>query len=825
MVSRFTLPHIDISPFFETAAYAGTGSGRPPGSRIRDEHGARLARDLSVALSGIDELRSSEAPLDRSSGSYVEVELRRGANPSEVLERKSNGIRPGAVKDQDNARTVALFIPDQARPALQQVIADYLGGPLTQGGNPPNAARVEAIEAFRRVRLESFWTDDPEALPEDPNHEMWWAVWVHKDKEEEFEGVCNRLDVRAAPVDKRMYFPEAAVIPVLARRSAIELMTYVAGVVDELRRATDNPSFFTEAVRETQHEWSEDLASRTIWPGADVPAVCLLDTGVNRAHALLEPALANTDLYSVDPGWGTDDHHEFGHGTPMAGLALHGDLTAKLADTSEHRLSHRLESVKLVPPDELDPNDPNSYGVITQSAVSLPAIAQPERRRVYCMAVTNDNVAGSTPSAWSAAIDQAAAATMIADDEEAPKRLFVLAAGNIPAHIAFDRIQPQDNYPAEDPCQAWNAITVGACTDLTTIGEPDYGDWTVLADAGTSSPHSRNSVGWAHSRAPIKPEIVLEGGNRALSPSRTEVLTLDSLSLLSTGKDVTSQPLVPFDATSAATAQAARMAAQLSAEFEDYWPETIRALMIHSAEWTQPMISAFKACSGRRDRYDVARRYGYGVPDFDRARASARDHLAIIAQNEIQPFRLQGQRKFNECHYYNLPLPISVLEQLNNEIVQLKVTLSYFIDPNPGFSANVDPFRYQSFGLRFDLKRRSETLQRFKERVNSAEREDGRSATASPDDENWMLGSNSVSSGSLHCDVWTGPAINLLGRNTLCVKPVMGWWRSRGSPEVVNRSSRYALIITLKGPNTDIDLYTPIQSLIETTPVSIDTSV
>jgi hypothetical protein len=38
--------------------------------------------------------------------------------------------------------------------------------------------------------------------------------------------------------------------------------------------------------------------------------------------------------------------------------------------------------------------------------------------------------------------------------------------------------------------------------------------------------------------------------------------------------------------------------------------------------------------------------------------------------------------------------------------VEMKVTLSYFIDPNPGLSANLDAQRYQSHGLRFDHQRR-----------------------------------------------------------------------------------------------------------------------
>ena len=132
-------------------------------------------------------------------------------------------------------------------------------------------------------------------------------------------------------------------------------------------------------------------------------------------------------------------------------------------------------------------------------------------------------------------------------------------------------------------------------------------------------------------------------------------LTLVILSLLSTGRDVGARPLIAFQATSAAAAQASRMAARLSAAHPEYWPETIRALMIHSATWTDPMLAAFNRTSSRRERYSIVRRYGYGVPDFDRANASANDHLALIAPSRIQPFRLDGARKFNECHYYELP--------------------------------------------------------------------------------------------------------------------------------------------------------------------------
>lgn len=807
MASRFTLPHVDVSALRSSSPYGGTGSPGSSVPRIRAEHGRKLVNQLNVALAAIAELREEDPRLEAAHGGYIEVELRAGTS-ADVLEWKTQGIRPGATKDRPGARTVALFVPDNAQEAIEQILDDYLNGPLSRKGNPPNAARVEKIEEIRRARLEIFWTDDPNALPVDPQHLMWWAIWAHRDNEAAVEDVCRRLSLRAAPSDRRLYFPEVVVIPVLARRAAIELMTFATGVVSELRRASDSPVFFLEDASDSQNEWVDDLADRIVWPGSEVPAVCILDTGINRGHSLIEPALTVADQHAIDMEWGVDDHHS--HGTAMAGLALHGDLTAPLADRSERRLTHRLESVKLLPPHGMDPNDPQSYGVITQTAVALTEITAPDRSRVFCMAVTNDDVSGARPSTWSAAIDQAAAATMQADDETSPRRLFVVSAGNVPPEIEYARMAPQDDYPAEDPSQAWNALTVGGYTDLNEIADSGYETWSSLAGVGELSPYSRTSVNWGHARAPIKPEIVLEAGNRAVSPSKREVLSLDSLSLLTTSATLGVSALTAFQATSAATAQAARMAARLTAEHPDYWPEAIRALLVHSAEWTEPMRAQLDSPSGKKDRYPFLRRFGYGVPDFERASASAQDHLALIAQAEIQPFRLKGKREFNECHYYRLPLPGAVLEELQNAIVELKVTLSYFIDPNPGFSANVDPQRYQSFGLRFDLQRRGELPVLFKQRVNAAEREDGARPPSHPDDARWLFGPGSVSAGSLHCDVWTGPAVELLGRDLLCVKPVLGWWRNRAAKEIVNRQTRYALVVTLKAPGIDVDLYSGV---------------
>lgn len=819
MPSRFIKPHIDISGRRIARDYQAPRENRGGGGapRIREEHGRLLLAQLGTAFAGTDQSRPQDQRIDPPQGVYLEVELRRNEKPDK-LERKSAGVQPGAVKVEDNeTRTVALYVPDEARPVLEQILQEYSEGPLTTvGQKPKNKDLVEPIESFRQARLETFWTDDLGALPRNPQDVIWWEVWCFKGSENKVDEISERLGARAASREYRLSFPETTVIPVLTNRVTIELMLFATVGIAELRRASATPTFFLDSDRQDQIGRAENLAERTTWPGTDAPAVCILDTGVNRAHALIEPALSPQDLAAVHQDWGNTDTPE-GHGTAMAGLALHGDLVPKLIDESQFLLTHRLESVKILPPAGFEANDPKSYGAITQAAVALPEIAQPERTRVFCLAVTNEDVSGSRSTTWSAAIDQAASAAMPGDDETSPRRLFVVSAGNAPAHIEAARILPADDYPIEDPAQAWNALTVGGYTDKIHIDEADLEGWTPLTNAGELSPFTRTSVTWPQGKSPFKPDIVMEAGNRALSPSGSEVHTVDSLSLLTTGHDVDRQPLTPFSATSAATAQAARLAASLSAEYPEFWPEMIRALMVHSAEWTEPMRASLDAAEGRRAAYLLLRRFGYGVPSLDRAMRSAQNHVAVFAQAEIQPFISQGGRRFKDAHFYRLPWPKALLEEIGERDVRLKLTLSYFIEPNPGVSSSVDPQRYQSFGLRFDLRRRLESVTQFVERVNALERDDplGRVQVVA-DDNQWTFGAQSVSAGSLHCDEWVGPAVQLAARDIICVKPVIGWWRNRSSLEICNKKTRYALIATLSSPDTTIDLHTPISTIVET---------
>lgn len=567
MARPYDLPHIDLSRRVQSAQFTSTdlnpvGAGTP---RTREQHGAKLRGELAASYQAFDAGRRMDPRLGTPKGTFLEVELKPGSRV-EVIERKRDGFVPGAAnRDERDRRFVGLHVPNESRDAFEDILREYQEGELTPTGKPRRKNFVEAIESIRPAQLKTYWTDDPSLFPP-PGQEMWWEVWCLRDREDEFERLADKLEARIGEREQRLYFPEHVVIPVLANRATIGLMLFVRLLIVELRRAGDSPTVFLDEMdRDEQREFVEDLAERTEWPGADVPAVCLLDTGVNRAHILIEPTLAESDLAAVRPNWGNADS-PLGHGTGMAGLALFGDLTACLAGSGNVQLKHRLESVKILPPDGFEPTEERFYGAITKQGVALPETRRPGRSRVYCLAATNEDSSGIRPTTWSSAIDQEAAGVVNSGDR-APRRLFVVSTGNAPTPIEVKQIADKDTIDVEDPAQAWNALTVGGYTEKVNVQEPQFAGFSPYAKAGELSPYSRTSTLWAQGKCPIKPDIVMEAGNRVVSPAGTDAYDADSLALLSTGPNVDRDPLVSFRATSAATAQAARLAARLMAQY------------------------------------------------------------------------------------------------------------------------------------------------------------------------------------------------------------------------------------------------------------------
>jgi len=731
------------------------------------------------------------------------------------LENTSPGARIVSAKERDGRREYLVAIPDSEVSKFADKFRDYRDKVTAKKGTPLNEKLASSVTTIDAAELEDYWTGASETLP-NKNKSLWWEVWLDTtatddDVEKWFRDTAAKQEALLSKHQVR--FPDRLVILGYASfeqwRAFPRLLNYLA----ELREANIVAGEFTSLPPAGQAEFVNAMLARTSFADNNAVRVCILDTGVERGHLLLESSLSAQDAQSWDDAWGSDDHN--GHGTEMAGVCLFGPLAEPLYSDEEVSLLHRLESVKILP--RQGQNDPPDYGPITTGAMALAEGVSPNTPRVFCMAVSAPGDDQWRPTLWSAAIDQS---TSGANDDF--RRLVVLSAGNLREDVGKN--YPHENHVSsiEDPAQSWNALTVGGYTNLAWIQEEGFEGYTPIAKPGALSPTSRTSLCWGDEPWPYKPDVVFEGGNYASDDSGF-ITDVEDLQVLTTRSTVDGDaPLGTMRDTSAATAQAARMAAILQAEYPEYWPETIRGLIVHSAEWTPQMMAEFPRAERRRR----LRVYGMGVPNLTRARRSASGFTTMVIQDELQPFVFgSSQNASHEMHLHDLPIPREVLEDLGDTAVRMRVTLSYFIQPNPPRRGYVARYQYASHGLRFSVRRPQETTEKMQKRLSRTfwDTDDNGKKVRPPkgstveDDRTWDLGPETVAvRGSIHSDCWFGTATQLASSNLIAVHPVTGWWRYRRDQEVVERKARYSLIVSISTDDTSVDLHSMIENEITT---------
>jgi hypothetical protein len=206
---------------------------------------------------------------------------------------------------------------------------------------------------------------------------------------------------------------------------------------------------------------------------------------------------------------------------------------------------------------------------------------------------------------------------------------------------------------------------------------------------------------------------------------------------------------------------------------------------------------------------------------LSKAKYSAENSLSIIAERTLKPFKFEDSRvKTNVFHLFDLPWPTDILSDLAELDVKLIVTLSYFIEPNPGNKRYASDQSYKSHGLRFKMIDKNESQGAFQARVSKAIKDEQDDYVAEGS-ENWILGSQVRDKGSIHKDIWVGAAADLALRNKIAVYPVGGWWKNRKKLNRYDSSVRYSLIISIETNEADIDIYNNVLNQI-TVSIPID---
>lgn len=815
-------PHLIVPAGPDPVRFTSPSSGRTAPVNLPPRDRAGHAQSLIAQIEAASDVNSERVEaqkafgLDAGFGIYLTFESEANFDLKfESLDVAQSGIELCALRTTPDNRTQAVvFVPDGKLGIFLRKIQAYrdkMTKPRVEGGpsRPSNQDLVEGINAISLAALEALWTEPATPFPA-AGALITWEVWLRRDR-----GVDQlaRLRQHAAAFDltvggQSVSFVDRKIVLVRGTATNLARSIEILGMIAELRLPKTTAAFFTDMSSVEQQQWIDDLSGRIMPPAADAPYVCIFDTGVAHGHPLLAPVANGADMHTYKPAWGIHDWKD--HGTPMAALAAFGDLTEVLASAGPVPLTHHIESVKIV--NAADPHDPELYGAVTQESAYRVEV-NAGRRRVYCMAVTApDGRDRGMPTSWSAAIDSLAFGTGANDS-----RLIILSGGN--TDPTQRHLYPDSNMTdaIHDPSQAWNALTVGGYTAKDQINAAQFPGWEPLAEGGDLAPASCTSLTWG--KWPIKPDVVMEAGNMGRHPEHQDPDYIDSgLQLLSTSRN---NGLTSFGDTSAAAGLGARLAGLVLAKYPSLSAETVRALIVHSAEWTPQMVARFTDANDNVDLRALVRCFGHGVPNVQNLLSSLDSSLTLIVESEIQPFfkdlESEDKRvKTREMRLHPLPWPTDELSALQNTEVTMRVTLSYFVEPSPGQRGWTPKYGYQSHGLRFAVRNPLEGEQAFQQRINRFAREEDYEAPGLADP-GWQFGHANrglTSVGSLHTDVWKGRAVDLASRGYIAVYPTMGWWNKRPHLEGWTKSARYSLIVTIATPGVESELYTPVANQI-----------
>jgi len=248
------------------------------------------------------------------------------------------------------------------------------------------------------------------------------------------------------------------------------------------------------------------------------------------------------------------------------------------------------------------------------------------------------------------------------------------------------------------------------------------------------------------------------------------------------------------------------------------------------------VIDPFRSYTQKqRDHFtQILRNYGFGEPNASRAYFSSEQAVTLLREDTITPYQgNSSSAKLNDCHIHHLQLPVALLRDHGAATCTMRVTLSYFVAPNPSSSNFTRGSRYRYGGclLRFRVKHKDEDVTAFKQHVSREviESEPQNDEKRNLNDPSWALGTKlRGKAGSIVHDIWRGSAADLAQMDHIAVFPVKGWWAIRTFPKETPwyhchlRSIRYSLIVSIE-ILADVPLYTEISNLIGI-PIDLETN-
>ncbi len=797
------LEHFELPKWKQTFPRRRRGGGGSP-KRDKQAHGSQLILQADQVANDLQR-RTQDAPWGINPKLIFKLELHSEGNLDENQLRQL-GLR---LLARDPDRAIVVFPDEATLRELRCHLHEYAG--LVSGGHSYSyLASIETITELTpsdrtgiRLQEEPLTSEETASL----DIELWHGGNRDEcyDRIDEIKSFLRKegLEVTDSWVGDSLCLLRAKV-----NSSVLETLLNIDYVKEIDRRPV--PTFEMLAVSSADFSQIEPDKLLT----EELTGVLVIDSGVMQGHPLLRHAIGDAQVFPdrlrrrIKGGAEDGDEITGGHGTAVAGIAVYNDV-GECISTRTFRASARLFSARIT-------DDQNEYDEDELVEHQLEEAVKYFLSNYPSIKVINISL-GSAKLVYSDERYQfrfAAAIDELAYRYRDQEVVFVVSTGNYwPEDLKDEEIlQRYPNYLLSssariiDPATSAIAITVGGLSygegkhlgRLTTNGT----ERLIAGERSWPSPFTRR--GWGMNGA-IKPELVDFAGDMRFERGRIPNNPAYA------GLPTTAKTFAPPDGkwfrtvsgTSFAAPRVANIAARLFSEFPNASSNLIRALIADSARIPSSRPPYFQ----NKDPWDeeVLRIYGYGQPDFTRARWSSQNEVLLLVDDSIE---------LDSFQLFTIP-PLPE-EFVKNKGGHISVTLAF--DP-PTRHTRGDS--YLGVTMKFATYRNitTEKVADAMRAWKSEERED-------LEDQELPSLSNLRQAGDPPIEIPMKPGVKQLSKGTLqrALFSTAGTnWKYHGDPLVLAVTcqrkwapvdithQRFAVVVSLYHDDPSIDIYSHVQ--------------
>ena len=439
---------------------------------------------------------------------------------------------------------------------------------------------------------------------------------------------------------------------------------------------------------EIENNLPDNSSLQLIAPLSNAPKVCVIDSGIQESHRLLDLAIdiASSKSYVPNDNSTADYVPNGGHGTKVAGVILYPKSIPK---SGIYNLPCWIQNARVLNKNN-ELNRRNSY---------LPKLMEDIISDFLPTKIYNLSIASRSPcrikhmTSWAASIDKLTYENDV---------LFIIATGNLSKEVVKSHLNLLSQYPdfllekssrISNPSQSSFALTVGSVCleEYKTVDENSFGE------KESPSAFTKSGLGlWGM----IKPDVVEYGGDfvvqhivnthliKTKKETSIEVVQSTINGHKSIGNDI---------GTSFATPKVSHIAAILQSILPKDSALLYRNLIVQSARLPKELF--------KNPTLNNLRLYGYGIPDVNRATGNTENRITFISSDKIAP---------KQAKLYSVNIPDDIRNAGDNYDILIEFTLSFKANPR---RTRMKTKSYLSSWLEWSSSKLGQSFEQFKEEV------------------------------------------------------------------------------------------------------------